>query len=97
MSVGPETDVPPDVNRERVQAEVQQRLPGLAERMERDNPGMHTTDTIDFEYVIEAEITLELEMAARSCSRRATPSCKTERGTAGETRLRSCAEWSSAS
>jgi len=25
------------------------RLPGLAEHMERNSPGMHTTDTIDFE------------------------------------------------
>src|SRR5258706_11480312 len=28
------------------------RLPGLAEHMERNSPGMHTTDTIDFEYIV---------------------------------------------
>jgi len=29
--------------------------------MEPDNPGMHTTDTINFEYVISGEIGLELD------------------------------------
>jgi hypothetical protein len=35
--------------------------PGLAERFERDNPGMHTTDTIDYGIVLEGEIWLELD------------------------------------
>jgi len=28
-------------------AELQQKLPGMAEVLELDNPGMHTTDTVD--------------------------------------------------
>ena len=35
--------------------------PGLAERFERDHPGMHTTDTIDYGIVLEGEIWLELD------------------------------------
>jgi hypothetical protein len=37
--------------------------PGLAERFEPDNPGMHTTDTIDYGIVLEGEIWLELDNA----------------------------------
>jgi quercetin dioxygenase-like cupin family protein len=32
--------------------------------MEPDNPGMHTTDTIDFEYVLSGGIMLELDDGA---------------------------------
>ncbi len=35
--------------------------PGKGIRPEPDNPGMHTTDTIDFEYVISGEVWLELD------------------------------------
>jgi mannose-6-phosphate isomerase-like protein (cupin superfamily) len=41
--------------------EVEEKLPGLIAHMERDNPGMHTTDTIDFEYIISGEVWLELD------------------------------------
>ena len=36
-------------------------IPGLAERFEPDNPGMHTTDTIDYGIVLDGEIWLELD------------------------------------
>src|SRR5262245_38143547 len=42
-------------------AEMQAKLPGLAEYMEPSSPGMHTTDTIDFEYIISGEVWLELD------------------------------------
>jgi len=38
--------------------------PGIAEAMEPDNPGMHTTDTIDYGIVISGEIDLELDDGA---------------------------------
>jgi mannose-6-phosphate isomerase-like protein (cupin superfamily) len=41
--------------------EFEEKLPGLIRYMEPDNPGMHTTDTIDFEYVISGEVWLELD------------------------------------
>jgi mannose-6-phosphate isomerase-like protein (cupin superfamily) len=44
--------------------EMEAKLPGLASHMEPKNPGMHTTDTIDFEYVIEGEVWLELDDGA---------------------------------
>lgn len=36
-------------------------LPGLAELFERDHPGMHTTDSIDYDIVLNGEIWLELD------------------------------------
>lgn len=41
--------------------EMEEKLPGMAAHMEPDNPGMHTTDTIDFEYVVSGEVWLELD------------------------------------
>lgn len=42
-------------------AEFAQNAPGLAELFEMDNPGMHTTDSIDYDVVLDGEITLELD------------------------------------
>lgn len=42
-------------------AEMRATLPGLMEHMERNHPGMHTTDTVDFEYIISGEVWLELD------------------------------------
>jgi mannose-6-phosphate isomerase-like protein (cupin superfamily) len=42
-------------------AEFAQNAPGLAERFEMDSPGMHTTDSIDYDVVLEGEIVLELD------------------------------------
>lgn len=36
-------------------------LPGLAETLEPEHPGMHRTDSVDFCVVLEGEITLELD------------------------------------
>lgn len=41
--------------------ELEESLPGMAAHMEPENPGMHTTKTIDFEYVLSGEIDLELD------------------------------------
>ncbi|SDY35203.1 hypothetical protein SAMN05518854_101860 [Variovorax sp. YR266] len=42
-------------------AEFGQLLPGLAETFEPDAPGMHTTDSIDYDIVLDGEISLELD------------------------------------
>ncbi|CAN7637519.1 cupin domain-containing protein [Variovorax sp. LjRoot178] len=42
-------------------AEFAARVPGLAETFEPEHPGMHTTDSIDYDVVLEGEITLELD------------------------------------
>jgi mannose-6-phosphate isomerase-like protein (cupin superfamily) len=56
--------VPAGLDVEAALAELAQELPGLAEHMEPDDPGMHTTATIDFEVVLEGEVTLELDDGA---------------------------------
>ena len=59
----PAQRVPPPAGTDLVQAraEADAVLPGLLERMEKDNPGMHRSDTIDFIYVLEGEVVLELD------------------------------------
>jgi quercetin dioxygenase-like cupin family protein len=42
-------------------AELEAKLPGLAETLEPEHPGMHTTDTVDFDVVLSGEIYLELD------------------------------------
>lgn len=44
--------------------ELEDKLPGLAGHMEPDAPGMHTTDTVDFEVVLSGEVVLELDDGA---------------------------------
>jgi mannose-6-phosphate isomerase-like protein (cupin superfamily) len=45
-------------------AEVQQKLPGLIDVMEADHPGMHTTDTVDYDVIVSGEVYLELDDGA---------------------------------
>ena len=51
-------------------AEFAQKVPGLAEAFEPDHPGMHTTDSIDFDVVLDGEITLELDDGVQVALRR---------------------------
>jgi len=65
FTVPPSSTVIPDgVTPDDVANEIEAKLPGLAEHMEPDAPGMHTTDTIDFEYVISGRVVLELDDGA---------------------------------
>ena len=64
FTVAPRTQaLPRDFDREAALAEMEATLPGLVSQanMEPDHPGMHTTDTIDFEFVISGEVWLELD------------------------------------
>lgn len=45
-------------------AEFNDRLPGMVEFLEPDDPGMHTTDTVDFDYVVSGEVYVELDDGA---------------------------------
>jgi mannose-6-phosphate isomerase-like protein (cupin superfamily) len=45
--------------------DLETKLPGLAGHMEPENPGMHTTATIDFEVVLSGSVTLELDDGAK--------------------------------
>ena len=52
---------PASIDQEAVEREVEEKLPGLLAHMEADQPGMHTIDTIDYEYIISGEVWLELD------------------------------------
>jgi mannose-6-phosphate isomerase-like protein (cupin superfamily) len=56
---------PPDLDFDAAVAEFEEKLPGLAGHMEPADPGMHTTATIDFEVVLQGEVTLELDDGAK--------------------------------
>jgi mannose-6-phosphate isomerase-like protein (cupin superfamily) len=58
------TDIPPDLDITAALAEMEAQLPGMAAHMEPDNPGMHTTDTVDFEVVLSGEVICELDDGA---------------------------------
>ena len=45
-------------------ADLEAALPGLLDHNEPDNPGMHTTVTIDFEYVLSGRVVVELDDGA---------------------------------
>jgi mannose-6-phosphate isomerase-like protein (cupin superfamily) len=55
------TPLPTGSSPEALARELEEKLPGLGDHMEADAPGMHTTDTIDFEYVISGRCVLELD------------------------------------
>jgi len=62
FTVGPDSvAMPKDLDLQVALAELEDKLPGIAGRLEADNPGMHTSDTIDFEYVLSGEVWLELD------------------------------------
>ncbi|MBA2326031.1 MAG: cupin domain-containing protein [Actinobacteria bacterium] len=62
----PEGDSPgiPASQTSEAMGEVEDKLPGLIAHIEPDHPGMHTTDTIDFDVVLSGEIWLELDDGA---------------------------------
>lgn len=50
-----------DVDMESVVGELNEKLPGLGEYLESDHPGMHTTATIDYEFIVSGRCMLELD------------------------------------
>ncbi|QPB22734.1 cupin domain-containing protein [Rhizobium sp. 007] len=54
----------PSFDPEAADAEQRLHLPGLAELFEHENPGMHMTDSIDYDIVLKGEIWLELDDGA---------------------------------
>jgi mannose-6-phosphate isomerase-like protein (cupin superfamily) len=53
--------LPEDLDLNRAIAEVDEKLPGMMAHMEPGSPGMHTTDTIDLDLVLEGDMYLELD------------------------------------
>jgi mannose-6-phosphate isomerase-like protein (cupin superfamily) len=56
--------LPEDLDVEQTVAEVNEKLPGMMGHMEPDNPGMHTTDTVDLDLLLSGELDLELDDGA---------------------------------
>jgi len=62
FTIGPDSvTMPKDLDMQLATVEIEDKLPGLAAHLEADNPGMHRSDTIDFEYVLTGEVWLELD------------------------------------
>jgi len=61
--------IPADLDVGAALAEFETKLPGLAEYVEPDEPGMHTTATIDYGVVLSGEATLELDDGAKTVLR----------------------------
>jgi mannose-6-phosphate isomerase-like protein (cupin superfamily) len=53
-----------DIDGEAAIADAEEKLPGMLGYMDPTDPGMHTTDTIDFEVVLEGTVVLELDDGA---------------------------------
>lgn len=65
FTLGPDSvTLPPDLDVGAALRELTEKLPGLAEVMEPDHPGMHTTNTVDFDLVLSGEVWLELDDGA---------------------------------
>jgi Cupin domain len=56
---------PPGVTFESGLRELSEKVPGMGDHFERDAPGMHTSDTIDYGVVVRGEMTVELDDGQR--------------------------------
>lgn len=59
--------------------EAQEKVPDLVAKLEPDNPGMHTTDSVDYGIVLDGELDLELDDGRTVTVRPGT--CVVQRGT----------------
>lgn len=59
-----DTRSPAEIDPIAAEAELERAMPGMLAYMEPDDPGMHTTETIDFEVILHGEVILELDDGA---------------------------------
>jgi mannose-6-phosphate isomerase-like protein (cupin superfamily) len=64
FSLPPETTAGSEVDATADLTGFEVEVPGLLRYMDVTDPGMHTTDTIDFEVVLEGTVVLELDDGA---------------------------------
>lgn len=65
FTLGPAGATPPEgLDVGAALADIESALPGMMGHMEPEDPGMHTTATIDFEVVLSGEVVLELDDGA---------------------------------
>ncbi len=81
VTIPPEgsASLPEDLDMAAALAEVEEKLPGMLEHNELDNPGMHTTDTVDLDLILSGELDLELDDGAEVHLRRGD--CVIQNGT----------------
>jgi hypothetical protein len=60
---------PVDLDMTAAVAEAEEKVPGLLAHMEPENPGMHTTNSVDVDIVVSGEVVLELDDAAETVLR----------------------------
>lgn len=53
-----------DIDVEAALVDLETKLPGMSGHMEPDNPGMHTSATIDYDYLVSGRLILELDDGA---------------------------------
>jgi mannose-6-phosphate isomerase-like protein (cupin superfamily) len=64
FSIPPDRVAGSDIDAAAGLTDVEAEAPGLLRYMDPSDPGMHTTDTIDFEVVLEGTVILELDGGA---------------------------------
>jgi mannose-6-phosphate isomerase-like protein (cupin superfamily) len=64
FTIPPEQEAVYPEDMEGAMAEIEAKLPGMMAHMELDDPGMHTTDTTDYEIVLSGHVVLELDDGA---------------------------------
>ncbi len=65
FTVAPDSvTLPDDLDFEAALGELETKLPGLGDHLEPENPGMHTTATVDYEFVVSGRVVLELDDGA---------------------------------
>jgi mannose-6-phosphate isomerase-like protein (cupin superfamily) len=64
FSIPPDSGADSEVNAAAGSADLEAEAPGLLRYLDLSDPGMHTTDTIDFEVVLEGTVVLELDDGA---------------------------------
>jgi mannose-6-phosphate isomerase-like protein (cupin superfamily) len=64
FALPPESTAGSDIDATASLADLEDEVPGLLRYMDPSEPGMHTTDTIDFEVVLEGTVALELDDGA---------------------------------
>jgi mannose-6-phosphate isomerase-like protein (cupin superfamily) len=64
FSLPPDSVAGSDIDAAAGATDIETEAPGLLRYMDVSDPGMHTTDTIDFEVVLEGTVVLELDDGA---------------------------------
>src|SRR5262249_36757789 len=61
FTIPPSAPPPPELDMGAALSELQAKLPGMLEVLEPNEPGMHTTDTVDMVVILSGEAVLELD------------------------------------